>query len=200
MKFALLVLLLLAAAARAQPTGILLVAKPGMLDPNFRETVIVVTRADDGATVGVILNRPGQTRLAELAPNLSGAQKYRDRVNRGGPVMQQVVVALFASREAPTDAAFEVMPHVYLTLHPRNIEAELAKPDARMRLFSGFAGWAPRQLEAEIADDAWYALRASESILFRTDTTGLWRELVDQASGPRTATDSGTVVGAILVP
>ena len=194
MKFALLVLALLAGVARAQPTGILLVAKPGMLDPNFRETVIVVTRADDGATVGVILNRPAQARLAELAPNLSGAQKYRDPVYRGGPVMQQVVVALFASREPPREAAFEVMPHVYLTLHPRNIEAQLEKPDARMRLFSGFAGWAPRQLEAEIADDAWYALRASESVLFRRDTTGLWRELVDQASGARSAKDTATVV------
>ena len=194
MKFALLVLLLLAAPARAEPTGILLVAKPGMTDPNFRETVIAVTRADDGATVGVILNRPARTRLAEMAPNLSGADKFRDPVYRGGPVMQQVVVALFASREPPRDAAFEVMPQVYLTLHPRNIEAQLAKPDARMRLFSGFAGWAPRQLEAEIADDAWYALRASESVLFRRDTTGLWRELVDQASGARTATDPATDV------
>jgi putative AlgH/UPF0301 family transcriptional regulator len=99
---------------------------------------------------------------------------------------------------APADAAFEVLPHVYLTLHPRNIEARLAKPDARMRLFSGFAGWAPRQLESEMAEGAWYALRASESVLFRKDTRGLWRELVDQAGGARTSTEPASV--AILAP
>jgi len=187
MKFALLVLLLLAGRAGAQPPGILLVAKPGMLDPNFRETVLVVTRADDGATVGVVLNRPTQTRLAELAPHLSGAEKFGDPVYRGGPVMQQVVVALFASAEPPADAAFEVLPSVYLSLHPRNIEAQLARPGARMRLFSGFAGWAPRQLEAEMAEGSWYALRASESVLFRRNTAGLWRELVDQATSSRAA-------------
>ena len=112
--------------------------------------------------------------------------------------MQQVVVALFAADEPPRDAAFEVLPHVYLTLHPRNIEAQLAKPGARVRLFSGFAGWAPRQLEAEMAEGAWHALRASESVLFRQDTAGLWRELVDQAGGARTSNEPATV--AILAP
>lgn len=164
-----------------------------MVDPNFRETVIVVTRGADAATVGVILNRPTKARLAELAPNLKGGEKFPDAVYRGGPVMQQVLVALFAADEAPKDAAFEVLPHVYLTLHPRNIEAQLAAPGAQVRLFSGFAGWAPRQLEAEIAEGAWYALRASESVLFRKDTAGLWRELVEQAGGARTGNNPLTV-------
>ena len=197
-RFFLLAALALTGFAQAQPSSILLVAKPGMADPNFRETVLVVTRAADAATVGVILNRPLATRLADLAPELSGAQKFRDPVSRGGPVMQQVVVALIAADEAPKDAAFELLPHVYLTLHPRNIEAQLARPAARMRLFAGFAGWAPRQLEAEMAQGAWYALRATESVLFRKDTSGLWRELVDQASGPRTGNDPASV--AILIP
>ena len=197
-RWLVLVAALAAAPLGAQPGGILLVAKPGMADPNFRETVIVVTRAEDAATVGVILNRPMKKRLAEVAPNLSGAEKFPDAVYRGGPVMQQVVVALFAANQAPKDAAFEVLPKIFLSLHPRNIEAQLAKPGARMRLFSGFAGWAPRQLEAEMAQGAWYALRASESVLFRQDTSGLWRELVDQASGARTGNEPLSV--AILSP
>lgn len=175
MKSWLLALLLLAGPACAQPNGILLVAKPGLADPNFSETVIVATRSPDGSTVGVILNRPLERRV----------ENYADRVYAGGPVMREVLVALFAADEPPQDAAFRVLPHVYLTMHPRNIERLLALPGTTARLFAGFSGWAPRQLEAEIDQGGWYAVRANEAVLFRKDTSGLWRELVDQANGPR---------------
>jgi putative transcriptional regulator len=196
----LLVLALVAAPVFAD-NGILLVAKPSLVDPNFKETVLIVTRGQDGSTIGVVLNRPLAMHFADLAPNWPGAEKYEEPLYAGGPVMREVVVALFAADEPPEDAAFPVLPNVYLTLHPRNIERLLANPGDRVRLFSGFAGWAPRQLEAEMADDAWYALRASESVLFRKDTSSLWRELADQAGGGRAAHDRASAVArAILVP
>ena len=173
MRLWLIVLAVLAAPALAQPNGVLLVAKPGRVDPNFRETVIVVTQAQDGSTVGVILNRPLNAELFA-----------------GGPVMREVTVALFVADRAPEEAAFQVLPRVYLTMHPRTIDQLRARPGGAVRLFAGFAGWAPRQLEAEMAAGAWYALRASEAVLFRKNTSGLWRELVDQAQERR----------AILVP
>jgi putative transcriptional regulator len=110
--------------------------------------------------------------------------------------MPQVVVALFAADETPKEAAFQVLPGTYLTMHPRNIEMLLARRGARVKLFAGFSGWAPRQLEAEMAGGSWYALRATDAVLFRTDTSALWRELVDQASGPRTGIDPATEVAA----
>jgi len=180
----------------AQPNGILLVAKPGMLDPNFRETVVAVTRAADGSTIGVILNRPTDKRLADLLPDWGGAGRFPQPLYAGGPVMQQVVIALFAAKKAPKEAAFAVLPGIYLTLHPRNIEALLSSPTDRARLFAGFSGWAPRQLEAEMSSGSWYAVRATEGLLFRKDTSRLWRELVDQASGARARHDSTTAVAA----
>ena len=86
----LVAMLALATLARAQPSGILLVAKPDLVDPNFRETVLVVTRAPDGSTVGVVLNRPTEKRFG----------KFPDPLYAGGPVMQEVVVALFAADKA----------------------------------------------------------------------------------------------------
>lgn len=175
--------LMLVAAFAAAPLGaqgILLVAKPGLADPNFRESVVVATRAGDGSTVGVILNRPTSERHAA----------FPDPLYAGGPVMPEVFVAMFAADEPPKEAAFELLPHVYLTLHPKTIEALLSRPGERVRLFSGFAGWAPQQLESEMAQGSWYALRATESVLFRKDTAGLWRELVDQASSSRARADS----------
>lgn len=201
MRCGLFAFLLLAGAACAQPNGILLVAKPGMIDPNFRQAVVAVARAEDGSTVGVILNRPTASRLAEIAPDLENAGRFADPVSIGGPVMKQVIVAMFVADHEPEERAFQLVPNVYLTLHPRIIERLLAGPGGKVRLFAGFAGWAPRQLEAEMAEGTWYALRATESLLFRQDTSGLWRELVDQASGGRAANDdAASALAAILGP
>jgi putative transcriptional regulator len=189
MKRWLFVLALVASPVLAD-NGILLVAKPTLVDPNFKETVVIVTRAQDGNTVGVVLNRPLSVHLADIAPNWPGAEKYAEPLYAGGPVMREVVVALFTADTPPEDAAFQVLPNIWLTLHPRLITRLLADPgNGPMRLFAGFAGWAPRQLEAEVDDGAWYALRASESVLFRKDTSSLWRELIEQASGGRAAND-----------
>ena len=168
-------LLLLAAAAQAQPespNGVLLVAKPGLLDPTFRETVVLVSQTEDGSTVGVILNRPLPRRHESGAP-----------LGFGGPVMREVPGALYRAERQPDAPAFRVLKGVYLTMHPRNIDPLLAGRGENYRLFLGFSGWAPGQLEGELARDDWFVLPANEDLLFRRDSEGLWEELVRKARG-----------------
>src|SRR5258707_2817182 len=93
----LLLLAWIAGPVLGQPNGILLVAKPGLPDPNFSETVVLVARTDDAATVGVILNRPSVRRLVDIAPGLPGAENLTEPLYIGGPVMRQVVVARYAA-------------------------------------------------------------------------------------------------------
>jgi putative transcriptional regulator len=173
---ALLTGLLFALGAAAQQdlaaNGVLLIAKPELDDPNFSRSVVLVTQAPDYSTVGVILNRPTTVRF-EGKP-----------VWMGGPVMRQVVVALFRSEAAPPAAAFHVLKHVYLSMHPQIVDALIADDKARYRLYGGFAGWAPRQLESEFEREGWYVLPADEATIFREDTRGLWEELVARATGP----------------
>lgn len=154
------------------PNAVLLVAKPGMADPNFRETVVLVTQAPDASTVGVILNRPSARKHDATG----------ETVFSGGPVMRQVLVALFRAEREP-QAAFAVLPGVYLSMHPQNIDGLLAAPARQRRIFAGFAGWAPGQLQDELARDAWHVLPANIDFIFRNDTSTLWRELVDKARG-----------------
>ena len=195
MLYALALIAALASAPLfAEPNGILLVAKPGLPDPNFSETVVLITRSEEGSTVGVVLNRPQKRTLAEIAPRFRGARNFSKPVYAGGPVLREVVVALYGAKSPPADAAFEILSGVYLTLHPRNIEAVLAAPPERLRIFAGFSGWAPQQLEAEIAAGGWYVLRASEEVLFRRDTATLWSELVENARGARTQNERDTQV------
>ncbi|HET7365597.1 MAG TPA: YqgE/AlgH family protein [Burkholderiales bacterium] len=191
-----LVMLAACPALGAQPSGIVLVAKPGLPDPNFSETVVLVTHTDEGNPVGVILNRPTTLKLAEAAPRVRGAKNFTGPLYSGGPVMREVLIALFRSATPPAEAAFQVLPGVYLTMHPATIEALIAEQRAPLRLFAGFAGWAPRQLESEIDSGSWYVLRATEALAFRGDTAGMWAELVAQASGARTAREAPARVAA----
>lgn len=174
---ALLVLLaaLPAGAQRAEPpNAILLVAKANMIDPNFSETVVLVTQTPDAGTVGVILNRPSGKRH----------EKTGEPMYSGGPVMPQVTVALFAAERAPV-ASFHVLQGVYLSMHPQNVDALPSRRGQRLRFFAGFSGWAPNQLQSELQRDGWFVLPVTEEILFRTDTRGMWRELFEKARGSR---------------
>jgi putative transcriptional regulator len=169
---------LLAHGAAAQqadpPNGVLLVARSGLPDANFGEAVVLVSQTAEGETVGVILNRP-TTRRHE-----NGEPLYF-----GGPVMSEVLVALFRSERAPSASAFHVLRDVYLTMHPTNVEELVARPDKTHRLYAGFSGWAPGQLEAEIERGDWMVWPASDELLFRADTRGMWLELWQKAYGKR---------------
>lgn len=160
---------------QAQPANsVLLVARPELEDPNFRHTVVLVTQAAGGPTLGVILNRPT-------------TQQHAGRpLWFGGPVLERVVVALYHWPQPPPAPAFHVLAHVYLTMHPQNVEALLGAPGARFRLYAGFAAWGPGQLQGEFDRDAWYVLPADETLLFRDDTHALWEELLAQATAPKT--------------
>jgi putative transcriptional regulator len=167
--------------------GVLLVAKPSLADPNFSQTVVLVTQTEDGGTVGVIINRPTALKLSQFLSEDLPTGNYRAPIYFGGPVMRQALVSLFRSETPPAAPAFHVLKDVYLTMHPDNIEGVLKDPTARYRVYAGFSGWLPRQLESEMMRDGWYFLPADEATIFREKTDGLWDELVDLARrlGPR---------------
>lgn len=175
MRITAIFLLLVVAQAEAQqdgpPNAILLIARPELVDPNFRQTVVLVTQAPDSSTVGVILNRPTDAKH----------EKTGEPIYFGGPVLPGALVALFRSESLPGAAAFPLLKGVYLTMHPENIDLLLANPGKGHRLYAGFSGWAPRQLESEMARDSWYMLPVSEELLFRKNTEGMWRELMEKA-------------------
>src|SRR3954467_3096962 len=119
------VLLLCATSSAAQaekPNAILLVAKPNLVDPNFSETVVLVTQARDFSTVGGILNRPTSQKLAALMPRLPGAASHAEPGYSRGPGMGRGGVALFRPEAEPKAAAFHVLRGVYLSMHPANVE------------------------------------------------------------------------------
>jgi len=164
--------LLFPAAAQSQEDAILLVAHPAFRDLEYRQTVLLAAPAPNGGHVGVILNRPTKRKTEKGEP-----------LWFGGPVMREVTVALFRSERVPAASAFPVLKGVYLSMHPANLEA--LAPGQRYRFYSGFSGWAPGQLQSELARNSWYMLPPRDEFLFRNDMSGLWRELVEKARGGR---------------
>ena len=183
--FLLGVALAIAGSAVAQqndaPNGLFLIAKPELQDPNFRQTVVLVTQARDYSTVGVIINRPSDVKLERLLRDDALGGRYKDAVFFGGPVMPQVIVALFRSESAPQAPAFHVLKGLYLSLHPQNLRRVLEGSSTRYRLYAGFAGWAPQQLQSEMQRNGWYVLPADLETIFRKNMEGVWQELLQRA-------------------
>ena len=175
--------------------GLFLIAKPALLDPNFAKTVVLVTQTEDASTVGVIINRPSTLKLWQFLSQEFETQNYRDAIYFGGPVMRQAIVALYRSETVPAAAAFHVLKNIYITMHADNLKLLLATPGAQYRIYAGFSGWAPRQLEREFLRDGWYVLPADEAMLFRKDADGLWDELVERAArrSPQTRNSGATI-------
>ncbi|HXZ52442.1 MAG TPA: YqgE/AlgH family protein [Burkholderiales bacterium] len=187
----------------AQANAVFLVAKPTLLDPNFSHTVVLATRTPDAGTIGVILNRPTRFKASDVLPPDLPAENYRDSIYFGGPVMLNAIVAVFHAAQEPSAPAYHALENVYLTMHRDTIEALLREPGQRYRLYMGFSGWAPRQLESELLRKDWYVLPADESSIFREDTRELWNELLRKASAERTsqaAARAGALSKIILPP
>ena len=162
------------------PNGVLLVATPALVDPNFRHSVVLVTQAPNGSTLGFILNRPGQRSLAQILPDNDVLKRFTEPLYRGGPVEAAGLFAVFRAKENP-QGALRVLGDVSFAIDPAVVEIVLHTPPEQVRFFNGFSGWAPGQLAAELERGGWYVLNADADMVFRKDTDKLWEELVRRA-------------------
>jgi len=133
--------------------GQLLIAAPQLVDYFRRTVVLVLEHGEDGA-VGLVLNRPTETEVADTVPALAELAGHGDVVHAGGPVEPAAVLAL-ADFEDPGEAGTPIAGTLGL------LEPDRPPPDLRrLRVFAGYAGWGPGQLEAELSEDAWLTLAA----------------------------------------
>jgi putative transcriptional regulator len=152
--------------------GQLLLASPGLFDPNFRRTVVLVTEHNDEGAAGLVLNRRSETVVAEAVPDLLPLVPDEDYVYIGGPVQESAVLVL-AEFEDPDDAAVLVVDDVGFVPGDGDFEL-LAGSTRRVRVFAGYAGWGPGQLEAELEESSWIVEEAAGRDLFIQPETDLW--------------------------
>jgi putative transcriptional regulator len=176
------VLLLLVAAPRPTAaedtkrlTAILLVAKGELRDPNFADSVVLVMNNLGPSPVGLVVNRPTEIPVARLFPDLKGLEQVHDKVYFGGPVDLESVWFLFRAVKPP-EHAVQAVAGIYLSAS-RGLLVQLLgrdKPMDGLRIFIGHSGWAPGQLEAEIARGAWTLEHANPDSIFRRKSEHPW--------------------------
>jgi putative transcriptional regulator len=164
--------------------GKLLVATPILADPNFLRTVVLVLEHTDDGALGVVLNRPSATFLAELLPGWAGLAVEPGLVHIGGPVQPSGVIGLaqIAPSEVPDPTVRLLWPGV-ATVDLETSPDDLAGAVRGVRCFAGYAGWSPGQLDAEVDTGSWFVVDRDPDDLWTADATDLWRTVLWRQPG-----------------
>lgn len=166
-------------AAAETMVGRLLVAQPSLEDPNFSESVVLIIRHGDGGAFGLIINQFVEFRAPqEILALFSEDTPESDvsvAVHIGGPVQPATTLVLHSAefqmdRTDRVGTLFAVSPTVD-TL----IATVRGKGPAEMRIFFGYAGWGPGQLEQEIDSGSWAVIDADRDLVFSDDAASVWR-------------------------
>lgn len=166
-------------------TGRLLVATPPLEDPNFDRTVVYVLDHRPTGAVGVVLNHPTEEVEVEGLEAWSTWMSPPAAVFRGGPVELDALIALSIGSGRVEGAWGELLRGigtVDLALAPD----EVAHSFEHLRIFRGYAGWGPGQLDAEIDAGAWMVFDAEAGDVFSSEPDDLWRAVLRRQGG-RTA-------------
>jgi putative transcriptional regulator len=161
--------------------GQLLIAGATLPDPNFARTVVLVCEHSDEGALGLVLNRAGELLVAESAPELVDLIGDDGTIDEGGPVQPEALLVL-AEFDDPSRAAIQVVGTVGLMGDDSEID-DLVGSTKRARVFHGYAGWGPGQLDAELERDDWFVAPAGIDDIFDPDADELWQRVLARKGG-----------------
>ena len=157
-------------------SGQLLVATPMLGDPNFDRTVVLMIEHNSEGALGVVLNRPGTLEVVDALPEWSTLAASPAVLFSGGPVQGNALVGLGEEAEVPLVGSVGT---VNLGIAPDGADGRLR----RVRLFAGYAGWGPGQLEGEIEARAWFVLDALPEDALTPEPGELWSAVLRRQRG-----------------
>ncbi|HEX2574736.1 MAG TPA: YqgE/AlgH family protein [Aquihabitans sp.] len=161
--------------------GRLLVATPLIADPSFERTVVLLLAHGVEGAFGVVVNRPSDTPVVEVADEWVPHVAAPGVVFLGGPVGGEAVVGLARRGDRPDDHFGLVAGDLgTIDLHRPPEPGEDAGP---VRLFAGSAGWTSGQLEDEVAEGAWWPVDGGPDDVLGDDPAGLWARVLRRQPG-----------------
>jgi putative transcriptional regulator len=164
--------------------GRLLVASHRLADPNFSETVVLLLAYEPTGAMGVVINRPTHVRLGSVLRDVEELRDRTDTVYLGGPVAGNLLLVLIRAAKRP-ESSQTVFGDVYVSGSLAALRQALGGTGTvnRVRAFAGHAGWAPGQLDREIARGDWYVAAADATKIFEMKASAIWPKLIQQFSG-----------------
>ena len=160
--------------------GRLLISSGGLYDPNFRHTVILVGEHNADGALGIVLNRALNITTEQALPPLSDLVPPGEPLFQGGPVQPDRPVLL---AELAQPEFLDVLVFGSVGFLVGEVSADIRPSILRARVFVGYSGWGPGQLEAEMVANTWITEPAQEEDVF-TDTPDLLWSRVLQRKGP----------------
>lgn len=165
-------------ALDASLTNQLLIAMPGMEDPNFSTTVTLICEHNDDGALGIVINRPLTLSLGGLFEQLElknpDPESAKDPVMLGGPVGPERGFVLHGPEQI-FENSIAVSSDINLTLS-RDVLDAMATGDGpdKTLVALGYAGWEAGQLETEMLSNTWLSVPATADIVFDTPFAERW--------------------------
>jgi putative transcriptional regulator len=160
--------------------GQLLLAAPSLRDGNFRQAVVAIGEHSEEGAIGVVVNRPSQTTVADATPELAHLVPDEEPVHVGGPVQPNAAIVVCEFTD-PTPASAMVVDDVGL-LDPTRAD-DAADAVLRARVFAGYAGWGAGQLDAELENEDWIVEPFAADALFSPEPETLWGRTLARRGG-----------------
>ncbi len=169
-------------AARSLAAGKVLVAARGLPDPNFEQTVVLLVDYSSKGAMGLVVNRRTDVRVARVFPHLKLEQDQASSLFIGGPVTPEGVLGLLQSKVLRKESR-AVLPDVQLVSTREPLEELLTSNTGpeRFRVYLGYAGWAPGQLDRETALGSWHVFTSDSALIFDADPDTLWDRQIRRA-------------------
>jgi putative transcriptional regulator len=169
------------AQALGPAAGRFLLARPELPDPNFNDTIVLIVDygVNEGA-FGLIVNRPTDVPVSRVFPEAARPGRSTSRLHFGGPVSGEVMLVLFVA-PGEVEGAARVFDDVFLS-GDRDLVINSAAAGDTFRVYSGYSGWAPGQLEAEMARGDWIVIPAEREVVFSLVPQEEWQRLFDRVN------------------
>ncbi|MBI4601941.1 MAG: YqgE/AlgH family protein [Planctomycetes bacterium] len=169
--------------------GRFLIASPGLADPNFLRTVVIIAEHNEEGALGLVVNRPAPAKLSDLWESISGETlKIEAPAFVGGPVQQNAVLFLHGHADL-VPSGEPIVPGVFLGTEAELLgkvlrrEASREGDVGRVRVFCGYAGWGAGQLDREMRDGSWLTCPASADAVFGSRPERLWATTIGGMGG-----------------
>ncbi|MGD8361921.1 MAG: YqgE/AlgH family protein [Gemmatimonadota bacterium] len=160
--------------------GQLLISSGGLYDPNFRHTVVLIGEHNADGALGVVLNRALNVTVEQAVPPLSDLVPPGAPLFQGGPVRPESPV-LLAELADPELVDIPVLGSVGFLVG--DVSKDIRPSVLRARVYAGYSGWGPGQLEAEMAGDSWIIEAAGVEDVFTDEPELLWSRVLERKGG-----------------
>ena len=163
--------------ASGEDDAVFLIATPRLIDPAYRQSVVLVVPTENERHIGFIINRPTQRSLSSLFPEHEPSKKVADPVFFGGPMSRSALFAVVKSERNPGGGSIGIMKNVFFAMRVDVVDRIIENLPNDSRYYVGYVEWRAGELRTELNRGLWYVTNANPDSVFRKNTETMWEEM-----------------------